>query len=1491
MGERLRVRELEGVIGKLSAAKGNQHELDAALDDIEEAFAERVPVEERVTAMPFARLSTTSTRKAVAIRRSEIPLMVDPTGAPGISALEPAASRGPFLTEFGERIWIDTFRFLTQTTILNVPKPVAIFKAFGFVTPGQPIVLAAGSFWIATSRLVPGRPDNEFAGFKIRGGTIRLSGSVTASPGSVAVTGNWNAEVELTLDPPTASPTPGEVNLPRTLRIMFGAAGLGSVRFTESRLSVYGTSLNLARNQAPPFFDDSTRTLVIPADASASQFDFGGMESALFKVGNSGTIFTAGWALPTVVTTADQLGPANGAGFLWVGINPGLSAGWAALEKSALTGKIVLLAAPGNLLIVATLQEAVHQTLFLWADSGSPERRRCSLDFDAPKGAVLFYFAGSNVESFIVFGAVQAHVDRPVAADGRRIRVTVPAAAFSLVQFPQHIQAFVSGTNPGALAEGPFAIALENALLKVQPVSVLSANGPVVGNNMDSGALAITLPLNSGIPTLPDPYAASFDAILTEDFPRGSASVVATVTWAAPESSQMELKLVSPSTQGGNQQPIDASFTRIRGAFRTFLLDLSSNADQFGVILPSPDIRPLAVDKLSLISPGNEVAVFTLPPISWEPMLTSLPTGAGDIPLPPPPHDGGPAALLVESVHLVPVAPKPLVLDYVDAVKVQKRLRARLPLPYGIYANIDTSDLPFHAAGGVFRLNTPQFADDLNGGLQVRMEPVPQEPTPGMSPVFPGSAPTEKTNNYAQGMLSTNIFTAWTSRFETSPIGVPLERYDLSGYGASLFSDWRFTKAIGPMITQARFDVLVGRTSHEVIQMQVVIDPWEPRAVRTITIDRQAGGWTLREDSGWQPASDGLFEFPSDAPQISPAFDTMHIHKGAIQGVVNIRNIQLDAPQFKLPGTAAIYQPVLFDADVWLRDDVEIIAGGSTVGGRKLVPSRGIRGYILIDNVTYQSGGVPLPRPADAATIRALLGFKGPAVAPLSCTLGFGGQAGQPGLRQRISQVDVSCDNSPTPNVVCTVRGAPELPRDGAWSTARKLPGSQAPSALDPNFPIPIVRPAAGVGGSDRWHLADPVDISLLGPNQTPGTLYGLLQSTATQRIFFAQTQITNAALPIQTAQAPKLADVAALFNAAGIFPNLGDAFDFSSAKALAVSPDGITYDEVLTINKNEVLLMNFGIIQLFVQYKGETGAQTRAEIHVHPNANPRWSIVLDRLAIAVRSGANTLISLYATVRADEHTAATVKDLNVRYGNFLRVLESIFNNLQYVARFLPGGKDAGLRVAFSQGKLTVRNAFALPKLPLGTGQITDVAVDMGFDIGLSPQSIDFVAGLGSSQKPFRWVVSPLAGTGCIQVGVNTKGLNVLVQAGIGLGLAIDLGIVSGSAAVTIAVELSTQVEPFLLGAILSGRASVDVLSGLASVTLTLAAGLAVVPPNILPPLPPPIPAQLGPYEITFIASVAVGIHITVAWVIDIDWDDYWQFKQTFETPTIPVPLP
>ena len=185
---------------------------------------------------------------------------------------------------------------------------------------------------------------------------------------------------------------------------------------------------------------------------------------------------------------------------------------------------------------------------------------------------------------------------------------------------------------------------------------------------------------------------------------------------------------------------------------------------------------------------------------------------------------------------------------------------------------------------------------------------------------------------------------------------------------------------------------------------------------------------------------------------------------------------------------------------------------------------------------------------------------------------------------------------------------------------------------------------------------------------------------------------------------------------------------------------------------------------------------------------------------------------------------------------------------------------------------------------------------MGFDVALSPLDVSFVAGLGSQQSPFRWIVSPLAGTGVVQVEINSNELDVLVQGGLGLGLAIDLGIASGSASIALAVELNTGPDPFEIRGILSGRASVDVLQGLASATITLAAGLGIIPPPQLfkPPfLPPqllPPPTEIPELTIGLTASVSAGIHISICWVVDVDWDGYWQFRQDITTPAIPIPL-
>ena len=103
---------------------------------------------------------------------------------------------------------------------------------------------------------------------------------------------------------------------------------------------------------------------------------------------------------------------------------------------------------------------------------------------------------------------------------------------------------------------------------------------------------------------------------------------------------------------------------------------------------------------------------------------------------------------------------------------------------------------------------------------------------------------------------------------------------------------------------------------------------------------------------------------------------------------------------------------------------------------------------------------------------------RGPARAPLDCSVSLGGTDAKPGLVVRASSVDVRCADDPSvPRLVAAVLGSPALPRDGAWSLSRIGAADPAPTALAPTFPVPVVRPRAPTPGSDRWHLADQADI------------------------------------------------------------------------------------------------------------------------------------------------------------------------------------------------------------------------------------------------------------------------------------------------------------------------------------------------------------------------------------------------------------------------------
>lgn len=88
-----------------------------------------------------------------------------------------------------------------------------------------------------------------------------------------------------------------------------------------------------------------------------------------------------------------------------------------------------------------------------------------------------------------------------------------------------------------------------------------------------------------------------------------------------------------------------------------------------------------------------------------------------------------------------------------------------------------------------------------------------------------------------------------------------------------------------------------------------------------------------------------------------------------------------------------------------------------------------------------------------------------------------------------------------------------------------------------------------------------------------------------------------------------------------------------------------------------------------------------------------------------------------------------------------------------------------------------------------------ISLGLGFDIDIevAALSLSFFVGLGDELAPFHWLVSPISGTAMLQVGA-TDTLGVKMQAGIGVGLAIDVALVSGSASIVIVVQLGRDFE-------------------------------------------------------------------------------------------------
>ncbi|HMQ86328.1 MAG TPA: hypothetical protein PKB07_01990 [Flavilitoribacter sp.] len=710
----------------------------------------------------------------------------------------------------------------------------------------------------------------------------------------------------------------------------------------------------------------------------------------------------------------------------------------------------------------------------------------------------------------------------------------------------------------------------------------------------------------------------------------------------------------SAAVAGSNREPLpdyDEAWTAVTSRFTTdmfSLLDVSTNADLFGISFDIFSLRnrattvgttdvthgttvntgntgttttqdsqfPIQVVGMDVVSKGINVKAFTVPQISWEPLINLTPPAvSGD----PPagfnyyPNDGGPMRIMNTGQDNVALAPLPLtkyLLDNFELDTPNFLALSILTLPFGLralaflqntYVYSDNTGT-YTRKGTDVVLNSEAFEAEIRGALQLQLN-AGEAFIQGESDMFVGS--TIQVNNVLDAFGSDNgdstlgrtVTEIFNNEFMLVPFnlvrqrGVPLTRIDLSGYGASSFSNWLNPTAAFAETSQAKFDILVGRCAHEIIQVVSIIYPWGIKVVRTITIFRVGSGFVYRFDSGWRAESDGKFDFryfvnltPTNKVEQPSPFE---VHPGIVKGLFNVQNIvetdeiaissgnmvsakMVDENGLYVDNPAAgdllgfKLQPVYFDADIEIEG---AISGFKTKKihnvDKNVVPSRKIIGYVQV-----APRGIPISKETLRDLVIVQLGSIG---GPIDCEVVLANSA----QKMRLNRFDFN--NSFGANgsdIVFSVagRGNVLLPKDGSWTMVKHDRGTGDVTPVDANQSVPVIRPGKLIKNGNDVKVDTPIkDVLLRIANPTEllrqavdDTInFGVLQSTDTQKALFLTPSFELNKKKLFSKTAPLYADAFRIVNSKGIFPNIGNG-DTDLGDAITLIKNGTEFAQGL---------------------------------------------------------------------------------------------------------------------------------------------------------------------------------------------------------------------------------------------------------------------------------------------------------------------------------------
>lgn len=818
-----------------------------------------------------------------------------------------------------------------------------------------------------------------------------------------------------------------------------------------------------------------------------------------------------------------------------------------------------------------------------------------------------------------------------------------------------------------------YRFALENAYLLSTPPAALILTGSWNAENiLTRGNLTILYGLTDLIPTLPHPYTSevlykpSRAAATFRDVASYNQSMTGLLTstcdWAQNESGlalvKVDFKLTyntaqvipamiqTPANQETVVQPLAAMvstgqthFDRMKDSslLRTphifSLLDLSTNYDLLGISMSFNQVRVVTegyakvkqtaeqvvtIEKMNLRSPMAMLNGFTLPHITWEPLINLTPPDDSTYPkmgilgF----SDQGPATVftqldsriididplkyiqrfrrnlkpddVVAGTHLVPINP----------IEKDGNLRSSIlfGLPNGKFSIANL--VPFNAQQATVNNRhldfiMPDFEFQqlkLAGGVQFRLSA--NKPLEALNPPELQGLTGQMRNlidewggALPQSILGESVHKIFNQRFGESgsiKTGVPLTHIDFSGYGASMFSNWLAPLSKFASISQVKFDVMRGRLSHEIVQAVSMLYPWGICVVRTVTFFRRNNAIIYREDSGWQAKSEGLFDFSFETLANSAGnnakFENPYFfYPGLVGGLYNVHNIK------EVAGDTIRVDYTPQDGEYWKANPADYVhrtQAGTPVRAEFIAVTFDADANLDVDGKgTYvlhtgkqfkgylQLGpeGVPVPqRVFKELMIKAQNSVGG----NVDCVLNLG--ASKQSIQ--VNRVDVSSSfkNNNTSEIifVAAAKGSVQLPADGSWSVVEldKTTGDVLPVTNKES--VPLIRDGLRDRFDPLFKIAGPKTISkitfpdaLLNNVATFPKRYGFVQNTGTQKLLMADPNYDVTKIGSLLTEAPLLADSFRLLNSKGPFPNMGNAIKIEDV-AMAVTkilPDGLS--------------------------------------------------------------------------------------------------------------------------------------------------------------------------------------------------------------------------------------------------------------------------------------------------------------------------------------------